>query len=131
MTPLNGDAKMIYDKIKSVEDHDAQMHKENKESKSNLEKKIDALRDKLVYLPCSVHVEKFKQFEDHISEGGRWRLAVFSIAVGLLVTIGGGLVSWGTIKQQMQDHIRMSERFILDNHKIVDKVTYDEAQTKR
>jgi len=110
MTPLNGDAKVLFDKIDELEEDVKQRHLDNKETTSLLFKKIDLLKDKCSDLPCKAHIEKFKSFDNHILEGEKWRLAIFSLAVGLIVTLGSGLATWGAMQQKLDDHIRYTEK---------------------
>jgi len=118
MNGLNGDAKIIFDKIDELEKDTEKRHDDNQRLIRTLFKKFGEVNDGLLTLPCGVHKERFKMYDAHMKEGGRWRLAVFSIAVGLLVTVGGGLVAWGSLKEKVSNHIEFAEK-VLEPHVLI------------
>ena len=110
---MNGDLQTIFDKITDIsqklviiETKQEERHFENRDDIRVLFKKHNEVDNFIRKLPCSVHKEKFKVYDDHIAQGKAWRLAIICVVIGVVVQ--GLLIAknFGEFKGRVSEHIR-------------------------
>lgn len=75
--------------------------------------KMHELELSLRGLKCGEHEVEIGHFKEHIDASSKWRMAIFTIAIGLIVTVVGAIQTWGAV----QEKINNIERIVYEkNH---------------
>lgn len=70
--------------------------------------KMHELEIALKDLRCGEHEIEMEHFREHIRAGDKWRMAIFTIAIGLVVSIVGTIQTWGAIQEKISNLERVT-----------------------
>jgi type II secretory pathway component PulL len=66
-------------------------------------KEINSLKCQLASLKCGEHEVEMNHFNKHIEEGAKWRLAILTIAIGVVLSALGIIQQWGAVKSDIKN----------------------------
>ncbi len=98
---MNGDALKIFNKLTELQTKQEERHRENKIDLKVVFRKLE----KFDNLPCEVHKEKFKVYDNHLRDGIAWRIAIITIAVTVVFAGWSFSRSFGKVEAMIKQHV--------------------------
>lgn len=99
--------QMVLDALEDSQNKIALLFSEMKDLR---EKDMKEIRDRVLQLPCGVHVEKFKTYDDHITRHNDLGWAVFLLVIGFVGTLVALGNSWGRLNRSVEEHHKTAEK---------------------